>query len=192
MNRPVFQSVFGHSWDSLPPVMQKHYANRADTDDETIVEGTLDVMCRPPLKWLGQIPVRNENTVPVTVIFKSDTRSLHLVRTFHFAQGDAYVFRSRMIPIKDNEVIELMRFGLGWKTLYRWDGGKVVLEHDGYVLRLFGHYIPIPLTLLIGQAYAEETAINDHSFEMMTCIRHPWWGKVYEYKGRFRIQKPLC
>lgn len=196
MSEPIFKSIFGESWEALPPIMQKHYANRPFTGDETSVEGTLDVMCKAPLKWLaplmklmGQIPTHNEKDVPVTVQFQSDndTNAFHFNRTFRFKNTKPYIFHSRMVQIKDNEVIEIMRFGLGWKMHYLWDGEKVMLQHKGYVLRLFGHFIPLPLTLLIGEGYAEEIAVDDDTFEMITYITHPWWGKIYEYKGRFGV-----
>ena len=37
------------------------------------------------------------------------------------------------------------------------------------------------------KGYAEEIAVDDNTFHMNTHISHPWWGKVYEYKGRFKI-----
>ena len=47
---PIFKSIFGASWDELPSVMRKHYANRPYSDDITIVDGVLDVMCAGPIK----------------------------------------------------------------------------------------------------------------------------------------------
>ncbi|MBX2834590.1 MAG: DUF4166 domain-containing protein [Micavibrio sp.] len=193
---PTFKSIFGDSWDELPPVMKAHYANRPYSDDETVAEGALDVMCKSPLSWLapimkllGQIPPANETGVPVSVQFKSDkdSKAFHFVRTFNFKQNKPYVFHSRMVQIKGNEVIEIMRFGLSWRLLYSWDGEKVVLAHKGYALLAFGHFIPLPLTLLMGKGYAEEIAVDDKTFDMVTHITHPWWGKVYEYKGRFEV-----
>ncbi len=198
MSEPIFKDIFGDSWEDLPPVMHKHYANNPYTDEEVIVEGMLDVMCAEPIKFLGplmnlmgQIPARNETGVPVSVQLRSDANSkaFHFVRTFNFKNDTPYIFHSRMMQIKGNEVIEIMRFGLGWKMLYRWDGEKVVLQHRGYALHLFGHFIPVPLTFLMGKGYAEEIAIDDDTFDMITHITHPWWGKVYEYKGRFEVQK---
>jgi len=197
-NQPIFQDVFGESWADLPPVMHKHYANRAYSGDTTIVEGTLDVSCKrslqilaPIMKLMGQIPVRNEKNVQVTVRFQSDldTKSFQFNRVFHFKGTRPYVFRSRMVQIKGNEVIEIMRFGLGWKMEYLWDGEKVILQHKGYALHLFGHFIAMPLTFIMGEGYAEEIAIDDNTFDMITHITHPWWGKIYEYKGRFKVIK---
>lgn len=193
---PTFKSIFGQSWEELPPIIKKHYANHPYSKDETHVKGTLDVMCKPPLLWLspimkllGQIPTYNEKNVPVMVHFKSDmnSKSFHFIRVFNFSKGRPYTFQSRMLQIKDDEVIEIMRFGLGWKMRYSWDGEKVVLAHRGYVLHLFGHFIPLPLTLLMGAGYAEECAIDDNTFVMRTHITHPWWGRIYEYKGRFEV-----
>ncbi|MBU0800384.1 MAG: DUF4166 domain-containing protein [Alphaproteobacteria bacterium] len=177
--------------------MKKHYANRPYTEDITVAEGTLDVMCKPPLLWLaplmkllGQVPTHNENNVPVTVHFQSERHSpaFQFNRIFNFKNAKAYSFRSKMMPIKDNIVIELMRFGIGWKMIYLWDGQKVILQHRGYAVHLWGHFIPVPLTLLMGKGYAEETPIDDETFDMLTHITHPLWGKIYEYKGRFKIK----
>jgi len=93
------------------------------------------------------------------------------------------------MQIKGNEVIEVMRFGLGWKMLYLWEDGKVILKHSGYALHLFGRFIPVPLTLLMGRGYAEEIAVDENTFDMITHITHPWWGKIYEYKGRFEVKE---
>ena len=195
-SEPIFKSIFGNSWEELPLVMKRHYANRPYTQDTTTVNGVLNIMCKPPLLYmsplmslLGQIPTRNDNNVPVSVNFQSDAnyKYFYFNRVFHFANGKPYTFQSRMLQIKGDEVVEIMRFGFGWKMRYAWDGEKIVLSHNGYALQLFGHLIPLPLTILLGAGYAEEHPIDDNTFDMQTHITHPWWGKVYEYKGRFKI-----
>ncbi len=199
---PIFESIFGDSWSELPPAIRKHYANRPYSDDTVTVVGNLDVMSAgifkllsPLMKLMGQIPVHNEKNVPVTVHFQSDsdinTEAYHFNRVFTFKNSKPYAFQSRMIQIKNNEVVEIMRFGFCWKMLYLWDGQKVVLKHRGYALHLFGYFIPLPLTSIIGKGYGEETAIDDNSFDMLTQITHPWWGKLHEYKGRFYVEKAL-
>ena len=194
---PTFKSIFGEAWEELPLAIQKHYSIRPYSDDITIVEGTLDIMCTGPIKYfstlfwiMGSIPPHNEKDVPVTVHFKSDrdTKCFHFVRTFYFKNRKPYQFRSRMIQTTGNEVIEIMRFGFGWKMNYLWEDNQVKLKHKGYVLKIFGHFIPLPLTALMGKGNAEETAIDDNHFKMFTDINHPHWGKIYEYKGCFEIK----
>lgn len=193
---PIFKSILGESWDQLPTIMHKHYANRPYSDDITTVEGTLNVMCAGPIKWLsplfqlmGSIPPVNEKNVPVTVEFASDkhTKEFHFKRVFHFKSRKPYSFKSRMIHTSGNEVIEIMRFGLGWKMQFLWENDCIKLKHKGYVLKLFGHFIPLPLTTFLGAGNAVETAIDDNSFEMCVDITHPWWGKIYGYKGCFHM-----
>jgi hypothetical protein len=154
-------------------------------------------MCKPPLlwiapimKWLGQIPAFNESNVPVQVEFQSEENSkrFQFNRSFHFSKNGFYHFQSRMFQIQHDEVAELMHFNLVWKLRYSWNGSKVILSHQGYALLLFGKLIPLPLTLLLGEGYAEEWAIDDNTFAMQTHITHPWWGKIYEYKGHFEVQ----
>ena len=194
-SEPTFKAVFGEDWEKLPPVLMQHYANRPYTSDEVVVEGLLDVACSGPLRLLapllhvmGHIPARNEKGVAVTVRFTSDmhTKAFHFDRTFGFASGP-YRFHSRMFHSGGNEVVEVMRYGLGWRMHCSWDGDRIVLQHRGYCARILGHDVPVPLGLLLGAGHAEEWAVDDDHFDMMTSITHKWWGRVYEYKGRFRI-----
>jgi len=197
-SEPIFKSIFGESWNDLPPVMQKHYLNRPYTDDINIVEGNLDVMCSGPIKclapffWMTEgVPPINVKNVPVTVHFESNKHSKAFTfnRIFYFSNRRPYRFQSRMLQLDGNKVVELMKFGIGWKTSFHWEDGCVKLKHQGYVLKLLGHYIPIPLTLLIGEGNAVEKPVDDDTFDMQVDITHPWWGKIYEYKGRFHLKE---
>lgn len=195
-NNPTFKSIFGENWAALPPVMKKHYANHPYSNEVNTVEGRLDVFCKPPLLWLaplmrasGQIPVFNASDVPVAVHFESEVNSkaFHFNRRFDFNGRKPYVFHSRMIPTKDNEVVEVMRFGLGWRAAFVWDGERVRLMHKGYALHLFGHFIPIPLAFLMGEGNASEYPVDESTFNMEVDITHPWWGKIYGYSGQFKV-----
>ena len=193
---PIFKSIFGKDWDALPAVIKKHYANRPYSTDVTMVEGTLDIFCKPPLLWfsplmkmLGQVPPFNKQNAPVTVRFESDlnSKAFHFNRYFNFSDRKPYIFKSRMLQLKNNTVIEIMRFGFGWKMQYSWDGEKVILAHRGYTLQVFGHFIPLPLKIFMGAGNAVEYPIDQNTFDMEVSITHPWWGKIYGYTGRFEV-----
>jgi len=196
-NEPLFKNIFGKDWKNIPAVMHKHYANRPYTNDVTRAMGKLDIACAGPIKYLSwlfwrmhSIPPCNENNVPVEVIYSSEPNSKFFCidRIFHFGGAKPYHYKSRMVHIKKNEVIEVMSSRIGWHMNYVWESGKVKLKHVGYVLHLFGYFIPLPLTFLIGEGNAEETAIDDNFFDMIVRVTHPWWGLVYEYKGRFELR----
>ncbi|MEH6630760.1 MAG: DUF4166 domain-containing protein [Halopseudomonas aestusnigri] len=203
---PIFKSVFGKDWDNLPPVMQKHYAVRANSDDQVTVEGKLDIKISPVVSWMakitGMLLAYSGDAVPVTVIFRSDkksgqqlspqSKSFYFDRTFHFPDKGDITFRSRMEHVKDNILIEFMRFGIGWKLSYEWDGEKVILRHKGYIWRIFGTMIPVPLSLIMGKGYAEEAPLSEDSFSMWTHANHDLFGPTFGYAGEFRVTEVSC
>ena len=72
----------------------------------------------------------------------------------------------------------------------RQEDGALVFRDAGYVWRPGrGLRVPLPLHLLLGRAYVEERPVpNDAgAFTMQMRIRHPWWGDVFRYSGRFRL-----
>lgn len=192
----IFANIFGEQWAQLPPVMHKHYANRSYSRDVVTVKGHLDVepgwwakLLSPLLRLAGALVPHTGKQVPVTVYFRSEPNSAAfcLDRHFHFPDREPYRFFSRMAEIKGDDVVEWMRFGVGWRTRCYYDGKLVIMEHRGYVWRVFGQLLPIPLGLMLGTGYAEEEALSDDRFRMRMTITHPLFGKVYEYRGEFTI-----
>lgn len=171
-SEPIFKPIFQDSWDDLPRVMHKHYANRPFCDDVSIVEGKLDVMCKwflkPFFHLLGTVPPYTQNNVPVTV-----------------------KFQSRMFHRGGSEIMELMQFGICWHSNYGWDGTNVTLTHKGYSLRIGKRNIRLPVTFLIGRGDAIERPIDDTSFSMGVTLTHPIFGKIYGYAGIFSVVKEV-
>jgi len=199
-NTPIFQNVFGGSWDALPVVMKRHYANRPFSSDVGVVDGIMDVessflgrMMSPFFKLTGTLVPYEGKDVPAKVEFSSSptTNGFHFNRTFYFPNQKPYEFKSVMIPMTGNEMIEVMRFGLCWRMAFLWTGQKVVWEHRGFGVYLWGKYIPLPLALLMGKGFADETPIDDESFSMSMKIVHPIWGMVFGYSGVFKMVKDV-
>ncbi len=202
MKQPIFQSVFADDWDKLPPVMHKHYANRPFSNDIITAKGKMTIefgwfiaIILPFLRLFGAlVPYKGEN-IPVTVQFLSEptTAAFGLKRTFYLPDKKPHIFFSRIFQIKDNEMIEFMPSGIGWRHEFLFKDNKVILQHKGYALRLFGKIIPFPISLFLGKGHAEEEALSDDQFRMRMTITHPLFGKVYEYRGRFTItDMALC
>ena len=155
----IFEKVFGGAWQRLPPVLRQHYANRAYSADRVTVKGVMQVELSPLAKILspfmritGALVPHDGRDVPVTVHFDSDRadNAFRFNRIFQFPGKKPYHFRSRMVPIGGNQVIEYMR-GLGWHAAYTFDGSKVRLTHIGYRLKLWGKSIPLPFEILMGK-----------------------------------------
>lgn len=201
MSQEIFKFVFGESWNRLPPVMRKHYANRPRSKDSVIVEGKMDIefgiifkILAPLLRLLKMlVPYQGQDIfVRVTFLSEENSDALCFNREFYFAGKAPVQFFSRMIVVQKNEIIELMKCKIGWRFCYSFENGKVLLKHRGYNLFLFGKFISLPLTLLFGEGYAEEEALSEDEFAMKMTIKHFLFGKIYEYRGRFKIIKNIA
>lgn len=195
-HKPIFQKVFANDWPHLPPVLKQHYQARCYSKDRVQFQGEMDIQCSGPFKWLSPliwlmaaVPPKSERNIPAEVSFISDPDNLALIfhRVFHFSGKKPYQFRSKLYPMANNEVVEVMRWGFAWRFNILWQDERIKMIHRGYGLKWFGHVIPLPLKWLLGRAYAEEIAVDDERFNMLVTIKHPWWGTIYEYKGQFSL-----
>lgn len=195
---PVFKEVFGDTWPNLPPVIKAHYAARSYSEDRVIVDGHLNVYVHPLLGFFARltgllVPFSGEN-VPVRVTFKAahHDNTLEFDRVFSFKGRKPVHFRSKMRPQPNGDVIELMRFGFGWRFRCEWRKNRVILSHLGYVWRFLGMNIPMPFSLILGKGYAEESPVSDTEFSMWTHTMHPLFGKMFGYEGSFTITDMKC
>lgn len=193
---PIFKAIFGNDWEQLPIVMKRHYANLPFSQDIVTVRGKMDIkfnwfgkLCAPIFKLFNTLIPHQGTNIDTIVHYRSNPNdtSFSFDRVLDFPNKAPFHFRSKMVQIKNQEVIEFMNFGLGWHMDYVYENDLVKLKHRGYVIKILGITIPIPLSLIIGKGYAEERALSDNSFEMLMTITHPLWGLVYKYKGKFEI-----
>lgn len=200
---PVFRSVLGEAaWQRLGEVVRRHYSLRAFSGDSVTVRGRMDEVWRGRWAWLllpagrlfGALVPYQGRDVPIEVHYRChpDSARLSWDRCFHFAGRPVFHFRSFMeaAPHTRHEVVEYVRFGLGLRLRVSAEDGALVFRDAGYVWRLGrGPRVPLPLHLLLGRAYVEERPVpgDDGAFTMQMRIRHPWWGDVFRYSGRFRL-----
>lgn len=192
----IFSTIFGTNWQQLPTVFKRHYANRAYVEDKVSVRGTMTIKSKGLMKWfgpvmgaMGTLPPYAANDIPITVDYVShaDSNAFHLKRTFYYPDRSPYIFNSKMIPLVNNIVVELTRWNIGWKTAFEFDGSRVILRHQGYVLKCFKWYIPLPVEWIIGRCDAQELALSDTQFRMKMQFMHPWFGEIYAYFGDFTL-----
>ncbi len=176
--------------------MQKHYAVRADSKDRVVVSGTMNIrrsrlirILSPLLKLFGALVPYDGQNIPVTVAFYSGIGSkvFHFDRVFDFVDKPSFRFHSKLEQTSGSEVIEFMRFGIGWRAIYRASEKHIFLTHVGYVWRIGSLLIPLPLAWIIGKGAAQEDVLNDETFRMWMTVTHPIFGESYRYDGVFKI-----
>lgn len=110
-------------------------------------------------------------------------------RTLYFPGRNPVIFRSRMEYIKDNEIIEYVRHGMGIRMQMSVKDAALVFKSLGYVWKIGGFKIPIPSWLILGDAEIIEKAISGEEFFIDFNMIHPLFGKTFSYSGVFSIEK---
>ena len=197
---PIFQSIFGVPWCELPLVMQKHYAIRPFSRDRVVVRGKMTIkrslmvrLMAPLLNILEILVSYDGKDIPTQVTFYSvpESPDFHFDRKLTPSDLTAIHFHSRVIQCDGNEVVELMKFGLGWRARYQIKGEQVTLTHIGYVWGIGDMMLSLPLTWLLGKVSAVEDVLTDSSFKMWMAISHPIFGEHYRYEGTFDIAEVI-
>ena len=197
---PFYQIVWRNDYEKLPDVFRARYANRIFSDDVVTVSGMMSVsyskiyaILAPLFRIMGSLVSCSATDIPVTVRFCSDKKSkkIHFNRSFSFNSQKPHTFNSYLLPVKDNIVVEFMKYNVGWRSRFIYDNNKVKMIHNGYVFKIGKYFIPLPLNWLIGKAYAEEEVVSDKEFKMLLKITHPLFGELYQYHGQFKLVTSL-
>lgn len=196
-HRPVFQEVLGEDWHRLGEVIRRHYFLRPFSDDTICVKGTMHEVehsafakvLLPFARIVGALVPYRGRDVPIEVHYAAQPGdgTLHWNRVFHFAGRRPFHFRSHMQQIGPGRVIEFVRFGVGMRLKVTAEEGALVFRDEGYVWRLFGRDLPLPVGLLLGTGYIEERPIDERSFSMRMTLKHPLFGELFRYSGRFTL-----
>lgn len=199
MSDPVFQTVLSTEWNQLGDTIRKHYFLRPFSEDYICVSGEMSEVYHSPLAKLlipfgmifgSIIPFRGKN-IPIDVHYNSsiDNANIYWDRVFKFPGKRKFHFKSHMEHVKDNEVIEFVRFGVGMRLIVSAENGAIVFRSKGYILRIFGKTISIPANLVFGNAYVEERPVDENSFTMNMTLKHPLFGTLFHYSGHFQLAK---
>ncbi len=192
----IFKPVFSTGWKTLPSVLLKHYANRPKTKDVVTMTGSMNVQTSkifriicPFISLVGvSLPPQGSN-ISTVVYGRSELESNQYImdRQFHHPNKKTYYFKSALQPIGENNVLEILKYGISWHAQYITQNNSILLKHKGYVWRVGNFNIPLPLTYILGECSAEETAIDEETFSMKMGITHFLFGDIYIYSGIFKI-----
>lgn len=194
---PAFQQVLGNGWNRLGAVIRRHYFLRPYSDDRITVRGVMHEIHHAAVAKLlipfgllfGAIVPYRRKDVPIDVHYncRPDDAFIYWDRVFHIDDRTDFHFRSHMEHVRDNEVIEFVRFGVGMRLIVSAEDGALVFRSAGYIWRILGWRLPIPLGLLFGTAYVEERPVDETRFTMCMVIRHPLAGVLFRYDATFEL-----
>lgn len=194
--KSVFHAVLDDDWNSLGSIIRRHYFLKPESKDYICVSGEMSEIYHSGLAKLlipfgllfgAVVPYKGKN-IPVDVHYTSNPSNSNIYwdRVFKFKGGDFH-FKSHMVPVKENEVIEFVRFGVGIRLKVTAESGALVFRDIGYIWRVLGCDIPIPGQWLMGKVYVEERPIDDQYFSMRMTLKHPLLGALFTYTGKFEL-----
>lgn len=197
MNEPIFKTILGQQWMQLGAVIRRHYALEPYSENYVRVDGIMEeihhslfakLLIPFGLVFGAVVPYRGRD-VPIRVHYRScpDNANLYWDRVFEIRPNRFFHFKSYMQHMGDNEVIEFVRFGVGMRLRVTAEDGALVFRDAGYVWKIFGFRLPIPVGLIFGKAYIEERPIDNESFSMRFEMKHPIFGVLFRYQGSFSI-----
>lgn len=197
MKQSLMQLALGDQWDLLPPALKAHYGENENGENHATGVLTIDY------PWFMQWPLsffrllgalvneRGENlTTTVSKINKGGKQFWH--REIIYPNGKIIIFDSVFVSGENKDFIEYINPFLGLRMFAFVEGDKLRYESKGYVLKLGNLKIPIPEWLALGHASIIEWQAegnDDYTFDMDFRIKHPLFGELFCYKGKFTTEK---
>ncbi|MES9830585.1 MAG: DUF4166 domain-containing protein [Candidatus Thiodiazotropha sp.] len=194
----VMQNALGEQWDQLDEIVQQHYEMKPGQASRLTVTGTMDRVFHSNIAKLfllpgrifgALIPYRGVNIATEVRNWTEDDnkKAMFWRRTLKFPGKPPAVFKSRMEHVKDDEIIEYVKFGMGIRMRMSVNKGALVFTSRGYVWDIGVARLSIPTWAILGDAEIIERAINEKEFYMDFNMVHPLFGRTFGYSGTFSI-----
>jgi len=191
----IMQNALGQQWDLLPLALKNHYGSNCMGENHAT--GELDI----EFPWFMKLPLHfmrlfgalvnkrgNKLKTSVTKTMCGNKQQWH--RVINFPDGKVINFNSTFIADKDG-FIEYINNYLGLKMTAFVKGSRLYYESRGYVLKIGKISISIPEWLALGHASIIESEFRQddtQTFIMDFRIKHPLFGEVFCYKGKFKTK----
>jgi len=196
--QPVIKQALGKDWDGLADIVKQHYEITPGEPSSMVLKGVMTEVYHSAMARLflllarmfgALVPYKGQYLPTEVRNWTSDmnNKAMYWHRTLDFPNKSPVIFASRMEHIKDNEIIEYVRYGLGIRMSMSVDDGALVFNSKGYVWNIAGIRIPIPAWLIMGEGKIIEKAIAADKFYINFEMIHPLFGKTFAYSGEFCI-----
>lgn len=199
---PVIKKALGDHWDELPDIIKQHYDISPGESAQLTIKGVMDEVYHSPIAKLFILPGRifgalvpyKGRDIPTEVRNWTSTDNNDAMfwhRTLNFPNRPPAVFKSRMEHVKDNEIIEYVRHGMGIRMQMSVNDDALLFKSIGYVWKIGKLKIPIPTWAILGDAEIIEKPISDDTFFIDFNMKHPLFGRTFSYSGKFSIVKGI-
>ncbi len=194
----VIKQALGAQWDDLDPLVKQHYDIIPGEAASMVIHGVMDEVYHSniaklfllPGKIFGAlVPYKGKN-IPTEVKNWTTTdnhQAMFWHRTLTFPNKKPVIFSSRMEHVKNDEIIEYVRYGMGIKMKMSVQSGALQFKSTGYVWKVAGISIPIPTWFILGDATIIEKTVSEDEFYIDFKMTHPLFGRTFAYSGTYHI-----
>lgn len=193
----VIQKALGNDWEKVPEIIRQHFNLGSGGENKATLEGVMEEIHHSLLAKLFMLPARvfgalvpyKGKYVPVTVrtsTKQNEDNIMYWHRTFSFPEYGQYVFSSRMSHVKDNVIVENVKYGMGIELALHVEENILNFVTTCYQWNLGPFKAKLPCWLLLGKGVITERQIDNDSFQIDFKIRHPVFGETFRYIGIFR------
>ena len=191
------QKALGEQWYQLPPALMAHYDE--NENGENLAHGLLTIEYPWFMQWplnffriMGALVNKRGRALKtkVTKINKDGKQFWH--REVDYPDRKKIIFESVFVSGHNRDFIEYINAFLGLRTVAFVKDKKLHYESKGYVLKLGKILIPVSEWLALGHASIvewQEDCCDNKTFDMDFRIKHPIFGELFCYKGRFTTQE---
>ncbi|MCF6288054.1 MAG: DUF4166 domain-containing protein [Proteobacteria bacterium] len=196
-SKALMQIALDSQWELLPPALKNHYGE--DAKGENHATGVLTIQYPWFMQWplnffrlLGALVNKRGKDLKTTVAKTNKDGKQYWQREIIYPNGKKIVFNSVFVAGNNKDFIEYINSFLGLRMYAFVENNKLRYESKGYVLKLGKIKIPIAEWLALGHASIIEwqaDADDEQTFDMDFRIKHPLFGEVFCYTGRFTTVK---
>lgn len=192
--QPVIKKALDENWEKLADIIKQHYDITPGKPSNMLIKGVMDEVYHSAIAKLfilpgrifgALVPYKGKN-IPTEVrnwTTSDNRKAMFWHRTLAFPGKPPVIFESRMEHIKDDEIIEYVRYGMGIRMRISVKDSALIFNSIGYVWQLGKIKIPIPTWAILGNAEIIEKAISDDQFFIDFQIIHPLFGRTFAYSG---------
>ncbi|NOY71177.1 MAG: DUF4166 domain-containing protein [Gammaproteobacteria bacterium] len=187
-DQSLMQKALGDQWQQLPPALQSHYQHDSNSDIGYL---NIDypIYMHPYLTFLhlfGVLINRRGKNIPTTVEKQMQGHIQFWKRTICFSGNKTILFNSFWIFDRKNELIEFINPFIGLRMTVQVQNDKLYYEGCHFVIKIGKLLIPVPEWLVLGHTTIIETALSNDEFEMNFTLKHPIFGNIFSYEGKFK------
>jgi hypothetical protein len=192
----LFRYKLGAEWEKLHPDVQQRFEKDPAPGKPLAYHGVMTRMDASPIgivfawgtRFCGCLQPFTGSGIPVNIRVFGKAGMPDIFKRRHYLRPGKKPFRftSRMVLSPNEEVLELVGFGMGMVLdVSVTPEGNLHFHSRRYFFKLGNWMLPLPGLLTPGETNLTHFNINPATFCIRIDIKHPLYGQLFLHEGTF-------